>query len=241
MSRQLFKIFLHRVSLRAILATREGSIFELNITFRKPRKRKTTFPRTPGVAIRVLDISSIRTSPVASPGLRAILATRKGPIFKLDIPFRKPRKRKTTFPRTPGVAQRVLDISSIRTSLVASLTLTGIHATKENPTFKLRIAFRNPRKTNFPRTTGVASRVIDTSNIRTSRVASLTLTGIRVTKEKPMFNLRIAFRNPRKTTFPRTPGVARCVIDTFVICTLFRAKASARIASSCRVPLRAVG
>ena len=137
MSRQLFKIFLHRVSLRAILATREGSIFELNITFRKPRKRKTTFPRTPGVAERVINISSIRTSLVASPGLRATLATREGSIFELDIKFRKPRKRKTTFPRTPVVAQRV--------------------------------------------------------------------------------------------------------IDTFVICTLFRAKASARIASSCRVPLRAVG
>ena len=166
-------------------------MFELDITFRKPRKRKTTFPRTPGVAIRVINVSCIRTSPVASPGLRAILATREGSILKLDITFRKPRKRKTTFPRTPGVAERVFDISSIRTSPVASPGLRAMLATREGSIFELRSTFRKPRK--------------------------------------------------RKTTFPRTPGVAQRVIDTFVICTLFRAKASARFASSCRVPLRAVG
>jgi hypothetical protein len=96
--------------------------------------------------------------------------------------------------------------------------------------FKLRIAFRNPRKTNFPRTTGVATRVINTSNVRTSRVASLTLTGIRVTKEKPMFKLASAFRNPRKTNFRRTTGVANRVITAFKMHTFFASNAFALIA-----------
>jgi hypothetical protein len=56
------------------------------------------------------------------------------------------------------------------------------------------------------------------------------LTGIRVTKEKPMFKLASAFRNPRKTNFPRTTGVANRVITAFKMHTFFASNAFALIA-----------
>jgi len=80
--------------------------------------------------------------------------------------------------------------------------------------FELTTAFRNPSDTNSPRTPSVALRVFGTSHIRTSHVASLTLTAILVTKEDPMFELTTAFRNPSDTNSPRTPSVATRVINT---------------------------
>ena len=127
-------------------------------------------------------------------------------MFKLETAFRNPRG--ANFRRTPGVVMRVLGTSTVRTRRVASLTLKVILVTKENPTFKFETAFRNPRGANFRRTPGVAMRVIGTSNIRTCRVASLTLKAIHATKETPTFELEDPFRNPRDTTFRRTPGVA---------------------------------
>jgi len=85
-------------------------------------------------------------------------------MFKLETAFRNPRE--TTFRRTPGVAMRVIGTLDVRS--VASLALKVILVvTKENPMFELSAAFRNPRKTTFRRTPGVAIRVIGTSNIRT--------------------------------------------------------------------------